>query len=466
MILLALLVPNSLEIYIEEPTEVIIEDMCHHWALSAVMAGILTMGEYQYYASHIGNKWGPGVCYIPMLQQVRCCGYFQPVAPDLPLPTPSISPVASPTGSATIPLTSDDPYSAAIPCAEGFIKEIVRSPKGINCYCPGPSMSPLATASPDECPPGYHLFRSYVYDVSPYREVWTCMNDSNSADQLSPPPTKTPTPGTATVVPATQTPMPTCSPDICPSGFHLDCRYTQCPELPCGCLCMGSGELLNVTETGEFTGSSPFRATHVVLHTQLHATQQRPTSLAVETRTLPVATPPSTFPQRIYLSAGISSSCRDDPLSVSPREAATPAWGLLTASPNGTTGNPSTSPGYPMSPVMTGSQLATQTASHHPFTSGLNTSKTFSAIMPTVSGTDLVSRSASYRPATLDATKPSSISATWTNDISSSILNRTVGSKTTTESTLLTLEGTSPSRSEQSMNSPTDTLVVLTRTIP
>jgi len=77
---MALLIARSLEIAIEEPTELAHEDACHHWALAAVMAGMFTMGEYQYYARHTRNPWGPGVCHIRILYQVPCCGYFQPNA--------------------------------------------------------------------------------------------------------------------------------------------------------------------------------------------------------------------------------------------------------------------------------------------------------------------------------------------------------------------------------------------------
>jgi hypothetical protein len=90
-----LMIANSLEIEIVEPSEFIVEEMCPHWALSAVQpacslwVSINTMQTIQVVC-------GPGVCYIPILWQIRCCedDTFEPFIP-LPVesdPTPSVSP--------------------------------------------------------------------------------------------------------------------------------------------------------------------------------------------------------------------------------------------------------------------------------------------------------------------------------------------------------------------------------------
>jgi hypothetical protein len=69
---------KTLEIVNVSPVEavpLIYEEMCHHWILAAIMAGVLTTGEYNYYANYPGNKYAPGVCCIPKLQRIRCCEY-------------------------------------------------------------------------------------------------------------------------------------------------------------------------------------------------------------------------------------------------------------------------------------------------------------------------------------------------------------------------------------------------------
>jgi len=55
------------------PAPLIYEEVCEHWALAAIMAGLLSPVEYQYYANYPNTKYSPSVCCIPILHQIRCC---------------------------------------------------------------------------------------------------------------------------------------------------------------------------------------------------------------------------------------------------------------------------------------------------------------------------------------------------------------------------------------------------------
>jgi hypothetical protein len=95
---------------IQETTSMICDAVCHHWALAAIMAGILTTGEYQYRANHSGNIWAPGVCWIPIIHEIRCCkhdlcsGIWEPIPPTS---TPGLTPqrTREPTYAKTHPMT-------------------------------------------------------------------------------------------------------------------------------------------------------------------------------------------------------------------------------------------------------------------------------------------------------------------------------------------------------------------------
>jgi hypothetical protein len=92
------------------PIPLILEEACHHWALAAIMAGILTTGEYNWFAKYPGNPFAPGVCQIPIIHRVRCCerGLFD--VPSLPIleatatltSSPSYTPVETPAPTPSI----------------------------------------------------------------------------------------------------------------------------------------------------------------------------------------------------------------------------------------------------------------------------------------------------------------------------------------------------------------------------
>jgi hypothetical protein len=79
----------------------------------------------------------PGVCWIPILYQIRCCEHDLFSVPVLPTPTPTLSPTLSRTSKPTA-----TPRASATPCPQGH-RWYTKFPEQIQqCY-------PSASSTPD-----------------------------------------------------------------------------------------------------------------------------------------------------------------------------------------------------------------------------------------------------------------------------------------------------------------------------
>jgi hypothetical protein len=74
------------------PVPLIYAEVCRHWALAAIMAGLLGPAEYQYYTNYPNSKYPPSVCCIPILHQIRCCESDLFDVPALPTLSPPCQP--------------------------------------------------------------------------------------------------------------------------------------------------------------------------------------------------------------------------------------------------------------------------------------------------------------------------------------------------------------------------------------
>jgi hypothetical protein len=106
------------------------EEVCHHWAISAIMVGLLTTNEYLYYADYPNSHGIPSVCSIPLFKEKRCCEWDLFDIPRRPASTPS--PVVTSTPK---PTQSDYCYTYKIKVDEDVTcRHLPTATPGAECH--------------------------------------------------------------------------------------------------------------------------------------------------------------------------------------------------------------------------------------------------------------------------------------------------------------------------------------------